>query len=550
MKSEKITAAAIYGLAAVAAAVFLTINYDVYNYHLWSYIASEYGISSLYDLDKYFLNSCDYMPFGAYIYVLPGKLFSLAVPLTVNRIPYINFYKIMPVLILIMFSFMILNSLRNCSRRDYLTLLAVSLPMLLITSLFGENDILIIAFLFLSVMLLEKNRVNEGIFFALINLTVKQTSLFWVLLILAYYMFRTDEKRRFLLITLIEGVVLFVFMFFPFIISGKIFKVLENLLFNTVHLVTPLSCSAFNAFSLIPNAQYIDFNYNIAHIPVSIYSILIMSAGVIAVSAFSKKVSIYEAAGLYGLLWYNAHVGLRSQHMIYMLVFALLYTLVYRRGMLFIIGYSIILILNIILTQSVITMPVMNMPVLSPYAMITFSAVQLALSIAFFIYIIRNAGNNTEQRTLHVPGKNSVRALIISVTVIACLAFAVPGSVDKNENEWISDIMKTGNLIDYSHESYIEPIIISRGLFRKYLGIRMSDNAYFSVNMVKYNTLEFTLETEHIGNAVLNINGETYHADDTARRFIYENTSQDTVIITSHTGSKYGILVLYDTEFR
>lgn len=550
MKSEKTTVVAIYGLAAVAAAVFLTINYDVYNYHLWSYIASEYGISSLYDLDKYFLNSCDYMPFGAYIYVLPGKLLSLAVPLTVNRIPYINFYKILPVLILIMFSVMMLSILNKYCKREYTALFAVSLPMLFITSLFGENDILIIAFLFLSIILLERNRNKEGVFFVLINLTIKQTSLFWVVLILAYYLFRTNEKRHFLLITLIEGIAIFILMFFPFIISGKIFNVLYNLLFNTVHLVTPLSCSAFNAFSLIPNAGYIDFNLNIAHIPISIYSIMALFAGIIAVSAFSRKLSIYEATGLYGLFWYNAHVGLRSQHMVYMLAFALLYTIVYRRGLLFIIAYSIILILNIILTQSVITMPLMNVPVLSPYAMMAFSAIQVALSIIFSIYIIRNAGIESEPRMLNVPGKNSVRIIMISIVVITCLAFAVPGFVDKGENEWISDIMKSGNLIDYSHDSYIEPIIISRGLFRKYLGIRMADKAYFSVNMQEYRTVKFTLETEHTGNAVLDINGERFQADDNPKRVMYEYPTQDNAVFTSHTGSHYGILVIYDTEYR
>ena len=408
----------ITGLGSLIA-LFFTINYDLYNYHLWAYTAVKYGLNQIYNNALYFDRAFDYLPIGGYMEIFAGKIASYFNMLSISNVPMLFVYKIIPLIFMFLLMRMIVKNFNNNQILKYIIIMSV--PLVFIASLYGENDITICYFLVLSIISFEKGDFKSGMFFSIINLTIKQTSLFFVAAILFYYLLRSEKKYQYIRNVILWGAGIFAVSFSPFIIGGNLISALRNFLHNTLGVISPISCMAFNAYSIIPNAKFIDFNYKFGLLSIKSYSLAILIILSIYVISRLRKDSIWKVMLIISLIWYNLHVGLHTHHMVYVLLFLTIYSVKYRLNPMYQIFYAVILTLNMLLTQSLFTMNVFGYPSLNPIIISIFSACQLMIAVLLILIITRNGRPPSQE----VYGKTITPAWILTFIIFFLIVFFV-----------------------------------------------------------------------------------------------------------------------------
>lgn len=542
-KNRLITIYAITAAGAVAA-IFLTINYDLYNYHLWAYTSVRYGIDQIYNNALYFDRAFDYLPLGGYFEVLAGKLASYVLPLTISDVPLLFVYKIIPLIFVYFILRIITDMFKTISIKRYIVIL--SLPLLIIASLYGENDVIIIFLLINSIISFESGRKTTGIILALLNLVIKQTSLFLTGGILLYYFLNSDHRMDYILRTVHAGLWIFLISFSPFIIKGNLIETLMHFIHNTLDVISPLSCMAFNLFSLIPGAQYLDFNYKWGLLSIKSYSLIILVSFIFIIVYKLRKHSIWKVIVLVSLIWYNLHVGLHTHHMVYVTVFVTIFTFRNRISPVFLCSYSILLTLNMLLTQSLFTMQLFNIPSLPRYWFPIFALLQLITGVGTAIYVL---GPERKLNKQHIKADRGFIWIAVTMLVTVAAIF-FPGRYDRNEQNWIDDMIREGRLANYSQNSYIEADIVSRGPFSNYLGIRMSDKSY--MNVVNDNLMEqlrFKAYVEYDDSALLTVNDSIFSIYDNNSEILLSSFS-DTLSFNAQTFSKYAVISVYDFKYE
>ena len=533
---------AILFASSIGIAIYFTINYDLYNYHLWAYTAIRYGLHQIYNNSLYFDRAFDYLPLGGYFEVFAGKIASLFYPASINNVKLLFIYKIIPVI----FYLLIMLKIKSIGIKDNINSLiaAVSLPLIIIVSLYGENDVIIIYFLILSIIAFEKKQINQGMLFSIITLVIKQTSLFFVLSILFYYFIKSSNKKQYVTRTVLWGAGIFTVFFSPFIIKGNLIDALNSFFTNTLSIISPLSCKAFNSYSIIPGAQFMDFNYKLGIFSIKTYALGALVVSLIFTIIKLRKRNIWQIMTLIAIIWYNLHVGLHTHHMIYLLIFLVILAVRSRLHWAYVVVYSLILALNMLLTQSIIIMNIFGIPSLPISWMVIFAGIQFIVSAVLFVNII-----------IHDPGSNTAISepvhFKIWITVILLVLFVsafMPGRYLKNEKEWISDIINEGHLLNYSKDYYIEADIVSHGPFSNYLGIRMSDSSHFTVDNTVYDSIEFSAGIEYGSNAALIVSDSVIDISDQNMNIILRGKN-DIWKFKALVEQQYSILTIYNIRY-
>lgn len=528
--------------SSIGIALYFTINYDLYNYHLWAYTAIRYGLDQIYNNSLYFDRAFDYLPLGGYFEVFAGKIASLFYPASINNVKLLFVYKIIPVI----FYLLIMLKIKSIGIKDNINSLiaAVSLPIIIIVSLYGENDVIIIYFLILSITAFEKRQIHQGMLFSIITLVIKQTSLFFVLSILFYYFIRSSNKKQYITQTVLWGAGIFTVFFSPFIVKGNLIDALNSFFSNTLSIISPLSCKAFNSYSIIPGAQFMDFNYKLGLFSIKTYALGALAISLIFIIIKLRKRNIWQIMTLIAIIWYNLHVGLHTHHMIYLLIFLVILSVRSRLHWIYAVVYSLILALNMLLTQSIVTMNLFGIPRLPIPFMVIFAGIQLIVSAVLFVNIIR-----------HDPGSNTAisepvhfRIWVTVILLVLIVSAFMPGRYLKNEKEWVSDIINEGHLLNYSKDHYIEADIVSHGPFSNYLGIRMSDSSHFTVDNTVYDSIEFSAGIEYGSVAKLIVSDSVIDITE-SKQSIVLRSNNDKWRFEASNNRQYSIIAIYNIKY-
>ncbi|MFO8062824.1 MAG: hypothetical protein R6U31_07860 [bacterium] len=525
---------AVLFIIMLASAIFITIHYDIYAYHLWTYTATGNSVSQLYNPSHYFSNVCSYPPLGAYMYILPGKIMSYISPLKVNSVPLIFLYKIIPLLILIVFIW-----IYPIGARIHRWILV--LPIIVSTLFGGSLDIVILALMFAGLKSLERDKLHMGLLLLIIPVFIKQTAFFISLALIIHYFFRTKQWRV-IAYSALHSILVFIIVYFPMIIRGSVIMSLQSL-FKYTLLSSPLSGLAFNLYSLLPNAHLMDFNYKLGPVSIKTISIGMILLTIILLSYVMRKRSTAITAVIFSIIWFNFMVGLRNQHILYPLFFLMTasHIIIVRR---LAIIYSIIALVNILSTSSVFMMNVFSIPVAGSELIISLSALQVIISVSV-IYIL---SGQHDLRLNSVPLPRTIY-IYASVVLFTFLISVMPGYIDRSEKSLVKDIIQDELLIDYSRNRYIEPNVISLSPFENFLGIRISHNAFFTFLSSDMKNMRMKAYTEFTDSGVLDINGKQYEI---SSRPVIINTilQSDTVTVHSRTEPGYNQIAIYNIEYE
>ncbi len=530
-------------LLAIVISILITINYDIYCYHLWAFNSIKYTFSSVYNTSNYFDFHASYPPAGVYMYVLTGKLSSFINALSVNNIPLLFIYKLFPLLSLIILFNILIKNLKFGYNIKMLAFLFI--PITLITTMTGQSDVIILLFLFCGISQLNKNEFFTGTFLLIFAIFIKQTAFFLSFAILIFYFMKNHYNKKLLLYGILNLILISLIMYAPFIIKGEFYNAIKYLWYATVG-SSPLSGHALNMYSIIPNANMIDFNMKIGFLSLKSISIGMIVFVTIVMSYIMRKKQIWEYMIIVSIIWFNIMVGLRSQHIIYLLFFVIIFALFNRKIIVESIVLTIITVLNILLYNSMITMKLFGIPVPHFSVTIILSIIQFIVSI-FLISKLMNGKKNKKIRNLFYHKRSFLMPYIMLITFVL-LTVLLPGRI-KDEKTLIPEIILENKLIDYSKDRYIELSVISRGPFKNYLGIRMANEAEFSIDAMDYSKIFFKISSEYCKNGEMIINDKRYLSGTEERYYEIEN-HLDTMNFLSNIKSGYKQIAIYDIKYE
>lgn len=527
----------VFILICLALGVFITIQYDIFSYHVWAYEAINHSIGEMYNTENYFDRMADYPPLGVYIYVFTGKFISYIQSLSLRSAPLLFTYKLIPLLFLLIAVYLM-------GQLNKILLAAFIVPFTVLTCMTGHLDIIILILIYAGVHMIEKNDYLPGTFLVIITLFIKQTSFFLCFFILIFYLLNRENRKRFVRAVLFNGIALFLIIFAPFILKGNLPATIINIWRLTTYL-SPLSADALNLFSIIPNAQMMDFNYKIVNI-ISVKSLsiifLIMSAIFVAVGKRGK--TIYPYIALYAIIWFNFMVGLRSQHILYPLFFIIIAAYTNTKLMWQVVVYSLLSLLNIVLFTSMISMTVWRLPVMPEIIKNTLSAVQVLISIYIVIILSRC---RSQYKPVKYIGISLKRAYIILMLFLLAV-YIVPGRIADSRN-FIVDMVKQDKLVDYTHDRYIDISVLSRGPFNNYIGLRISDCAGFTFDASGMKSITFKTGVEYTDSGIIMINEDTISLSTLDKQITYLIKS-DTVSIYANVPGNYTQAIMYNAEYE
>ncbi|MCK4523794.1 hypothetical protein KAU15_02610, partial [candidate division WOR-3 bacterium] len=492
---------------------------------------------------NYFALSPSYPPAGVYMYVLTGKLSSFINTLSVNNIPLLFIYKLFPLLSLIILFNILIKNLKFGYNIKILALLFI--PIALITTMTGQSDVIILLFLFCGISQLNKNEFYTGTFLLIFAVFVKQTAFFLSFAILIFYFMKSHYNKKLLLYGILNLILISLIMYAPFIIKGEFINAIKYLWDATIE-SSPLSGYALNMYSIIPNANMIDFNMKIGFLSLKSISIGMIGFVTIVISYIMRKKQIWEYMIIISIIWFNIMVGLRSQHIIYLLFFVIIFTLYNRKIIVESIVLTIITVLNVLLYNSMITMKLFGIPVPHISVTIILSIIQFIASI-FLISKLMNGKKNKKIRNIFYH-KRSFSMPYIMLIIFVLLTVLLPGKI-KEEKSFISETILNNKLLNYSKDRYIELSVISRGPFRNYLGIRMADEAEFSIDAMDYSKINFRVSSEYCDNGKLIINGNVYTVGIKEKNYRIEKDS-NFINFLSNIESGYKQIAIYDIKYE
>lgn len=468
------------------------------------------------------------------MYILPGKVMSYISPLKINSVSLIFFYKLIPILILMLF-------IGFSPVKKYIYRWVLLLPIIVSTLFGGANDIVILVLMFAGLKSLERDKLHMGLLLLIIPVFIKQTAFFISLAIITHYFFKTKQWRV-ILYSALHSILIFIIVYFPMIIKGNLIMSLQSLWKYTL-LSSPLSGMAFNLFSILPNAHLMDFNYKLGPVSIKTISIGIILLSIILLSYILRKRKPVIMAIIFSIIWFNFMVGLRSQHILYPLFFLMTasHIIIVRR---LAIIYSIIALVNILSTSSVFMMNIFSIPVAGNVLIISMSALQVIISVSV-VYILSRQ-YEVRLDNVPVPRTSYIYAAVILLTVLISV---MPGYIERSEKSFVKHIIQDELLLDYSRDRYIEPNVISISPFENYLGIRMSHNAFFNFLSKDMRHITMNAYTEFTDSGVLVVNGKEHGVSGSPIVINYKLQS-DTVTVYSETKPGYNQIAIYNIEYE
>uniref|UniRef100_A0A7C3N5Z4 DUF2029 domain-containing protein n=1 Tax=candidate division WOR-3 bacterium TaxID=2052148 RepID=A0A7C3N5Z4_UNCW3 len=514
--------------------LFFIFQYDIYSYHVWAYNSLKYGVSELYTNENYFDRLCDYMPFGSYIAILTGRVISFFKPLTLISVPYLNLYKIFPLLFL--FSFLIF-----LIKERYTFLKIFLFVSIFYFSIFlnGQFDIIILFLIFFSIFLYEQKKFIFASFLLTLLIFSKPTAPFFVLLIYLHY-FKENGKKNFLIKTI--PVILFTsfLIFLPFIIKGKLIFTLKNIYFNSIYML-PFSGYSFNLLSLIPQTHYLDPAKNFLNLSLRTYSLILLFLFCLVISFL--KGNIFKKMALFSLLWINLLVGLRENHILYPLFF-LFFTLEKK-------DFKFKIIFLILYFVSFMNIAFFIFSFSNKFLYYLFVSLSSISTVILFILLLKSNDKILIPKNLIILEKVSITYLLL---IFVFLIFPLK-NYDRKEKNFFGEIITSKDLLDYSKEKFLDLNIKTYSPFSHYLSLRLSDLSYFKFKNLKekYKDLVFYLDVENDDSAKLLI-------DDTISIYVKEGERKvvkikdlvkykDTLLIRAKTFEKNSNLIIYKATF-
>lgn len=524
-------------LICLTLGIFLTIQYDIFSYHVWAYEAVNHSIGEMYNMEHYFDRMADYPPLGVYIYVFTGKLMSYIQGLSLLSAPLLFTYKLIPLLFLLIAVYL-MGHLKK------ILMVAFIVPFTVLTCMTGHLDILILILIYAGVGMMEKNDYMPGTFLVILSVFIKQTSFFLCFFILVFYLINRENRKRIVGAVLFNGIALFLLIFAPFILKGNLPATIINIWRLTTY-SSPLSADALNIFSIIPNAQMMDFNYKIINmISVKSLSIIFLILAAISLAARKRTRTIYPYLAVYTIIWFNFMVGLRNQHILYPMYFVIIAAYYNRKLIGPAVAYSLLSLLNIVLFTSMISMFMWKMPTIPEIIKNTLATVQVLISLYIVIIL---AKCRIQPEPLKYFGISLKKAYIVLMLFLLAV-YIVPGRIADSRN-LVVDMVKQDRLWDYTHDRYIDISVLSRGPFNNYIGLRMSDGAGFTFNAAGLKSITFRTGVEYADSGIIIINKDTISLSVRDREITYQIQS-DTVSIYAHVPGNYTQAIMYNSEYE
>lgn len=514
--------------------LFFVFQYDIYSYHVWAYSSVKYGVYDLYTNEHYFDRICDYLPFGSYIAILSGRILSLFEPLRLTEVPYLNFFKIFPLIFLFSFLIFFLKE-----RLNFLKIFIFVSIFYFSIFLNGQFDIIILFLILFSVFLYEKKEFVIATFLLTLALFSKQTAPFFVLLVYLHY-FKKNCNKNFLIKTIPVILLTFFFIFLPFIIKGNFIGTFKNIYFNSIYML-PFSGYSFNLLSLIPQTHYLDPAKNFFNISLRTYSLILVFLSCFLISFV--KGSIFKKLALFSILWINLLVGLRENHILYPLFF--LFFTIEEKDLKFKVTFLTLYFVSFVN----IAFFVLNFS--NRFFYYIFVLISFLSSVTLFILLFKEKDKMFNPKDLRIFEK-----VTFSYLFLLFLFLILPlKNYDREERNFFGEILTSEDLIDFSRDRFLDLNIKTYSPFSHYLSLRLSDQSYFKFKNFKekYKDLVFYLDVENDDSAKLLIDDTiSLYVKKGEKRFVKIRDllkDRDTLLIKANTFKKSSNLVIYKATF-
>jgi len=543
-KKQKLFVFIVFIIIFLFLSVFVTLQSDVFSYHIWTYTAIKEKIQNIYDQSKYFDKIVDYPPLGVYIAIFQGKILSLFSPLRSGFVSALYFYKILPFFFIVVSLYYSLIYLREKKNVIYsvilLSLFAFS------TIINGQFDIVLLVFLLLGLIFLSNKNNFWGLFFILLPVFIKQTGIFFSGFILLNYLVESKNKTKFFIQAFFLFICLFIFFFIPFIIHGSIKESLNGFLYSTF-LSDILSGNSFGLLSIIKNGYYISYNYKIGLFSLKTYSAIMLIILVLFLT-FRVKRSLLTKTMLFSIIWYNITVSIREQHILYILSFVIIYLIMSEGKLIYSIPFIVLslicLFVNNLTSQLMFLFGIPKVP----YIVIQiFTIIQVTYSIAFIFYVIKREEKNNGFTAVSAKIPLFFAALIFFVTVGAII---IPGRFDKNEKNFLAEMIIEKRLTDYSKDKYIDLSVISISNAENYLGVRLSNEAFFKTKQITDSeSIIFDAGTEFAHNGLIICNKDTFEINECRKNLKVNFNENNEITVTGLVNKKYANILFYNVRY-
>ncbi|MEO0303852.1 MAG: hypothetical protein ABIM64_01170 [candidate division WOR-3 bacterium] len=513
----------------------LIFQYDIYSYHVWTYNSLKFGLDEIYNRNNYFDRFCDYLPFGSYIAIFQGKIISLFIPLKLLSVPYLNFYKIFPLLVLFsLFIFLYKEKIPLFK----IVLLIIPFYISIVSN--GQFDIVILFLIFVSIFLFEKKDFVCGTFILTLLFFSKQTAPFFVLLIFLHYL-KENFNKVFFFKTLLTFLGTTFLMFFPFIITGKLFATLRLIYENSTYML-PFSGYSFNLLSILSYNHTLDPTKNYFNLSLTSYSLLLMITGLTIIGLFVTG-NVFKKLSLFSLIWFNLLVGLRENHILYPLFF-LFFSIDGKSK-----GFKLLFLLFYFMSIFNIIFFFFNF--LSKTIFLIFSFISVFSSFILFVLIFRKNSQH-----LSITRINFLKDFsFIFVSFIFLVVFMPLKNYDRTEKNFFEHVIKSNDIVEFSKDRFIDLNVKTYSPFSHFLSLRMSDLSYIKFKNFnsKYKNLKIFLDVEGNDFAELIIN-------DSLKIIVKKGKNQfvkfndililnDTIFLKSKTFRKRANLLIYNVTF-
>ncbi|MEO0289307.1 MAG: hypothetical protein ABIN00_06685 [candidate division WOR-3 bacterium] len=510
-------------------------QYDIYSYHVWAYNSLRFGLDEIYNRSNYFDRFCDYLPFGSYIAICQGKIISLFIPLTLLSVPYLNFYKILPLVVLIsLFIFLYKEKLSLFK----IVLLIVPFYISIVSN--GQFDIVILFLIFVSIFLFEKKDFVSGTFILTLLFFSKQTAPFFVLLVFFHYL-KENFNKVFFFETLLTFLGTTFLIFFPFIVTGKLFKTLKLIYENSTFML-PFSGYSFNLLSVLSCNHNLDPTKNYFNVSLTSYSLLLIMSVLTIIGLFVKG-NVFKKLSLFSLIWFNFLIGLRENHILYPLFF-LFFSINWKSK-----GFKFLFFLFYFM--SILNIIFFFFNFLSKTIFLIFSLISVFSTFILFVLIFRESSPHISIERINFLKRFSM----VIVSLIFFVVFMPLKNYDRTEKNFFEQVIKSNDIVEFSKDRFIDLNVKTYSPFSHFLSLRMSDLSYikFKNFKTKYKNLKIFLDVEGNDFAELIINDSfDVKVEKGKNQFIEFNRIpilQDTIFLKSKTFRKRSNLVIYNVTF-
>jgi len=193
-------------------------------------------------------------------------------------------------------------------------------------------------------------------------------------------------------------------------------------------------------------------------------------------------------------------------------------------------------------------MKIFHVPFINDAVFLILSVLQSGLAVIIFIEVLKGREKeNLSREHIHFPG---TVFLYLSLIVFVILSAYLPGRLNRKETEFLSSSIIAKRLESYSKDRFIDLNIVSRGPFKNYLGVRMSDGSYFKIMMKEGgDRLIMRASSEYSDTSYIDINGAEYIL--TKEESIIDlKIESEYMTVKSKSSKKYSQSAIYEIRYE